>query len=221
MINLIRNRHFDLSNLDQINVSEQSFSSFDIEDLPTLPLLYQTGYLTIKSFLQDVNAYCLGFPNREVSQSFSESLLTTFASSKAECSKSLVELTTNLHNNPWNYSSFFEIILQIFALIPYDLYVKDEKYFHSLFYLPIKLARFQIGAKIHTQQGRTDAVLEFKDKVIIFEIKLNKSAKEAIKQIKKKKYYELYQDRKFPIYLVGLNFNGEQRAIDDWLVEQL
>lgn len=221
LIDLIQKRHFDLSNLEQINVDVSSFSTFDIEDLPTLPLLYQTGYLTIKSFLSEVDAYSLGFPNREVSQSFSKSLLTTFAISKAECSKSLVELSTNLRKSPWDYTHFFEIIQQIFALIPYDLYVKEEKYFHSLFYLPIKLAGFQIGAEIHTQQGRTDAALQAEDKVIIFEFKFNDSAKAAIKQIREKKYYEFYQGLKLPIYLVGINFNGEKRIVEEWLVEQI
>lgn len=221
LISLIKQREFDLANLEHINVSEQSFSSFDIEELPTLPLLYQTGYLTIKFFLPDVNAYSLGFPNREVSQSFSESLLTTFASSKAECGKLLFELSGNLHVGAWNYSRFFEVMLQILALIPYDLYVRKEKYFHSLFYLTLKLAGFQIGAEIHTQQGRTDAVLEARDKVIIFEFKLNESSQIAMDQIKQKKYYQMYQDRELPIYLVGINFNGEQRVIDGWQVEQI
>jgi hypothetical protein len=221
LINLIKKRHFDLSNLEQINVDIASFSSFDIEDLPTLPLLYQTGYLTIKSFSPEINAYCLGFPNREVNQSFSKSLLASFSTSNAECSKSLVELSMNLRRDPWDHPRFFAIMKQIFALIPYDLYVKEEKYFHTLFYLTIKLAGFQIGAEIHTQQGRTDAVLECKDKVIIFEFKLNESGQAALKQIRDKKYYEFYQDRKLPIYLIGINFNGEKRSIEEWAIDQL
>jgi hypothetical protein len=221
LIDLIKKRQFDLSNLEQINVDGESFSTFDIEDLPTLPLLYQTGYLTIKSFLPQVNAFCLGFPNREVSQSFSKNLLTTFARSNAECSKLLVELSMNLSSTSWDYNQFFELIQQLFSLIPYDLYVKHERYFHSLFYLTVKFAGFQIGAEIHTQQGRTDAALEAKDKVLIFEFKFNENAQVAIDQIKQKKYYQFYQDRKLPIYLLGINFNGDKRAIDDWQVEQI
>ncbi len=221
LINILKEREFDLSNLEQINVSGQSFSSFEIEDLPSLPLLYQTGYLTLTSFSPETNMYCLGFPNREVSQSFSESLLTAFAKSKAECSKTMGNIVTNLYSKPWGYTEFFEIMEKLFALIPYDLYVKHERYFHSLFYLTIKLAGFQIGAEIHTQQGRTDAVLEAKDKIIIFEFKYNKTSQEALDQIKQKKYFELYHDRNLPIYLVGINFNGEKRVIDGWEVEQL
>lgn len=219
LIDLMKARQFDLSNLEQINVSMQSFSSFDIEDLPTLPLLYQTGYLTIKAYLPHINAFCLGFPNREVSQSFSDNLLTTFASSKVECSKFLVEITSNLYIDPWDYTQFFTIMEKLFALIPYDLYVKQEKHFHSLFYLIIKLAGFQISAEIHTHQGRADAALETKGKIIIFEFKLDKSARVAIDQIKDKGYHKLYQDCQLPIYLVGINFNSEQRSIDDWQVE--
>lgn len=100
---------------------------------------------------------------------------------------------------------------KLFALIPYDLYLKHEKYDHTLFYLTIKLAGFQIGAEIHTQQGRTDAALEDKNKVIIFEFKLNETPQDALDQIKQKKYFQLYEDRKLPIYLVGINYNSEQR----------
>lgn len=221
LINLIEKRQFDLSNLEEIDVTEQSFSSFDIEELPTLPLLYQTGYLTIKAVLSEVNAFSLGFPNREVSQAFSESLLTAFATSKAECNKFLVDLSKNLCGNPWNYSQFFEIMQSLLALIPFDLYVKDEKHYQSLCYLIIKLAGFQINAEVHTQKGKLDASLETLDKIIIFEFKLNQSSQLAIDQVKQKKYYELYLDRKLPIYLVGVNFNGEQRAIDCWKVEQV
>lgn len=221
LIHLIRKRQFDLSNLEQINVSEQSFSSFDIEDLPTLPLLYQTGYLTIKSTLPHVNAFCLGFPNREVSQAFSESLLANFATSKAECSEFLIDLATNLFINPWDYARFFDILQKLLALIPYDLYAKQEKHFHSLFFLIIKLAGFQINAEVHTQKGRLDAVLQTKDKIVLFELKLDASSQAALDQIKKKKYHDFYQDQKLPIYLVGVNFNGQERTIDDWQVEQV
>lgn len=221
LIDLVKKRQFDLANLEQINVNIQSFSSFDIEELPTLPLLYQTGYLTIKFVLPHINAYCLGLPNREVSQAFSESLLTNFASSKAESNKLLIEIALNLYTSPWDYSRFFEIMQQLLALIPYDLYVRQEKYFHTLFYLIIKLAGFQINAEIHTQQGRADAVLETKNHIIVFEFKLDENPQAAIDQIKEKKYHELYLDRKLPIYLVGINFNGQKRAIYGWLVEQI
>lgn len=221
LVNLLKKREFDIYNLEDIEVDAESFGSFDIEDLPTLPLLYQTGYLTIQSYDEDFNSYKLGFPNREVREAFSKNLLSSFASSRMECSKLLVLLSRNLRENPWDFALFFELCENIFALIPYDLYLKHEKYFHSLFYLAVKLAGFRIGAEIHTQHGRTDAALEDNHKVIIFEFKFNETAQAAIDQIKHKKYYQLYQVSNRPIYLVGINFNGERRIIDGWLVERL
>lgn len=220
LIDLLKKRQFDLANLEEIHASYLSFGSFDIEDLPSLPLLYQTGYLTIHSFLPEIDAYCLGFPNREVSQSFSECLIATFASSKAECNKFLFEISANLREKEWDYKQFFHIIEKLFALIPYDLYLRHEKYFHSLFYLAIKLAGFHIGAEIHTQQGRTDAALEMADKVIIFEFKLDENPQTALDQIKQKRYFQHFEDRKRLIYLVGINFNSKLRSIDGWQVEQ-
>jgi hypothetical protein len=90
-----------------------------------------------------------------------------------------------------------------------------------LFYLIIKLAGIKVSAEVHTQIGRVDATIEMADKIIIFELKLNKTAKLAINQIKETKYYELYSERNLPIYLVGLNFNGESRSIDDFIIELL
>jgi len=183
-----------------------------------LPKLEPCRYLTIKSILPHLNAYCLGFPNREVSHAFSESLIAAFATSKAETSKCLLELAANLYSSPWNDKKFFEIIGRLFALIPYDLYIRQEKHFHSLFHLIIKLAGLQINAEVHTQQGRLDAVIDTKDKILIFEFKLNGTAKEALNQIREKEYHTFYLDRHLPIYAVQVNFNSQTRGIDDWEV---
>lgn len=86
LIKLIEKRKFDLINLEQYEISAEDFSTFEIEELPTLPLLYQTGYLTIKSFDPEFHTYRLGFPNREVDQSFNASILRYFATSKGGCS---------------------------------------------------------------------------------------------------------------------------------------
>lgn len=87
------------------------------------------------------------------------------------------------------------------------------------------LAHLQAGlaihAEYHTQLGRSEIILETKEKVLVIKIKYNQTAEKAINQIKEKKYYEMFLDRGLPIYLVGINFNGETRSIDDDLVELL
>lgn len=219
LIKLLKKREFDLIDIERLQVSDSTFSTFEIDDLPLLALLYQTGYLTIKEYEPILKTFRLGFPNREVTQAFSESLLHFFSKEEAKSDNYLSEICYNLLAPEWNYAEFFSILEKLLSLIPYDLYIKQEKHFHSLFYLIIKLAGIKINAEVHTQRGRIDAVMEMKDKIIIFEFKLNESAKSAMNQIKQKEYAKFYKDRKLPIYLAGINFDGQLRAMSEWLVE--
>lgn len=220
LIKLIQKREFDLIHLEQYEIPSGDFSTFEIEDLPTLPLLYQTGYLTIKTVDPKLGTYRLGFPNKEVGQSFSTSILRYFATSKASAADHLSAIYRNLSTMPWDYKEFFGLLSELLALMPYDLFLKNEKHYQSLFYLIIKLAGISVNAEVHTQRGRVDAAVEMKDKIVIFEFKLDKTATEAIMQIKEKNYYQIYKDRNTPIYLAGINFNSQLRTMDDWLVEQ-
>lgn len=221
LIKLLQIREFDLINIEQYEIAAEDFNTFEIEDLPMLPLLYQTGYLTIKAFDPQINTYRLGYPNREVGQSFTASILRHFATSKANTADHLSQIYRNFSANPWDYARFFVLFAELLALMPYDLYLKQEKHYQSLFYLIIKLAGISVSAEVHTQRGRVDAVIEMKNKIILFEFKLNENAAKAIEQIKKKKYFQSYHDKKIPIYLVGINFNSQLRTMDDWHVEQL
>jgi hypothetical protein len=219
LIKLIQKREFDFIDLEQYEVSSADFSTFEIEELPTIPLLYQTGYLTIKEYDPAFNRYRLGYPNREVGIAFSERLIAYFATAKAKTADYLSQLYRNLSIVEWDFAHFFSILSELLALMPYDLYLKQEKHFQSLFYMVIKLAGFNISAEVHTQRGRVDAVLQAKDKIIIFEFKLDQTAQIAVEQIKQRGYYQLFQDQNLPIFLVGINFDGKRRLIDDWLVE--
>ncbi len=221
LIKLIQKREFDLISLEQYEIAAEDFSTFEIEELPTIPLLYQTGYITIKTFDPKMSTYRLDYPNREVGQSFYTSILRYFATSKASAADHLSALYHNLAKARWDFSEFFTLFSELLALMPYDLYLKNEKHYQSLFYLIIKLAGISVSAEVHTQRGRVDAVIEMKDKVILFEFKLDKTAEMAIAQIKKKEYYRIYSDRKVPIYLTGINFNSQLKAMDDWRVELL
>lgn len=218
LIKLLEKREFDLIDLEQYEMSAAGFSTFEIEELPTIPLLYQTGYITIIDHDPQFDRYRLGYPNQEVGVSFSERLISYFANSTAKAEDYLTQIYRNISSKIWNYDQFFTVFSSLLALMPYDLYLKREKHYQSLFYLIIKLAGISVNAEVHTQRGRVDAVIEMSDKIIIFEFKLDQSANIAIEQMKQKKYFQIYQDRKIPIYLAGINFNSQTRTIDDYLV---
>lgn len=219
LLQLLRQREFNFIQMEQRELSSSSFGTFEIEDIPTTPILYQTGYLTIKAYNPQMRTYRLGYPNREVAQAFSESVVNYFIQAKADSEDHLSQLCDNLYALTWNDHEFFLLLQELLALIPYDLYLKQEKHYQSLFYLIIKLTGVRVGAEVHTQRGRMDAVIEMKDKVILFEFKLNQNAQVALAQIREKKYFEIYRNKKIPIYLVGVNFNGHERTLDDWTVE--
>lgn len=134
---------------------------------------------------------------------------------------SALMISLNVLAPEWNQKQFFELLNQLLAIIPYDLYIKQEKYFHTLFYLILKLAGVKIEAEFQTQFGRGDAVIAMNDKILVFELKYNETAEFAMNQIKERKYYEMFLDRKLPIYLIGLNIKDTERNITDYLVDRV
>ena len=114
---------------------------------------------------------------------------------------------------------FLTIMKRFIANIPYELHMKGERYYQNIFYFIFTLIGLRLNAEVHTNIGRIDAVLELKDDIFIFEMKLDKSAEEALKQIKERKYYEKYDKDKFKIYKVGVNFSTKDRNLDGWIIE--
>ena len=115
----------------------------------------------------------------------------------------------------------FNLLRVFFANIPYNLQVKHEKYYQSLFYLIFMMIGFRTEAEVQTNTGRIDAVIELADHIYLFEFKLDKSAEEALKQIKTHKYYQKYQRRGKAITCIGANFNMKTRTVDDWKKEEM
>ncbi len=114
---------------------------------------------------------------------------------------------------------FIEYVNILFENIPYLIVHKTEKYFHSLFYLVIKMLGFKIDAEILTIKNRIDAIVKTEENIYIIEFKINQSAKVAIQQIKNKKYALKYADDKRQIHLLGINFDTNKKTIDDWILE--
>ena len=110
---------------------------------------------------------------------------------------------------------------QIFLDLDYDIVISYEKHFQNIIYLIFQLLGFYIKVEYKTNIGRIDAIVLSGDNVYIFEFKINKDAKEAMKQIHEKEYYNrfVYQNKK--IYLIGMNYDTQTKIIDDYLIEEL
>lgn len=218
LIKLIRQMNYDILELDDIELGELAFSTYDVEALAIVPVLYQTGYLTIRGYDPETRQYKLYFPNYEVENAFLVYILDAFSNLQQGFSEShLWRLIRALRQN--DLDTFFEVLSVFFAHIDYDLQVPNEKYYQTIFHVLFTLMGLKIKAEEKTNRGRIDAVVEVENAIYIFEFKLNGSAKEALTQIKTKEYFQKYWLQGKPITLVGANFNSTEREVDEWVQE--
>ena len=208
--------------LDDIEVSQTSFSVYE-PDKPTLmSLLYQTGYLTIKGAHDEGEdrVYRLGCPNYEVRKAFSESLSVEFSHLDAfEHSSLLNQMLAALRSDDVN--DMLDALSCFFANIPANITVKREKYYQTLFYAVFVLIGARTFAECWTNRGRVDAVVETPCGIYVFEFKLDGTAEAALAQIKEKGYHEKYLRRGKKVTLVGAAFDAGMRNLSDRRVEIL
>jgi len=217
LIKLIKGKDLDLSRLDGVKVDESAFSSYEIENLKVVPILFQTGYLTITGYDKERMEYTLAYPNFEVKNSMTECLAEAYSYVEREL----------VHGYAWklidalrehDFELFFDTLRVFFADIPYDFHINREKYYQTIFYLIFSLIGLKVKAEVKTNKGRIDAVIIDKD-IYIFEFKFNGDKDQALNQIKDKKYFEKYQGAGKEIYLFGVEFTD--RNIGDWVIEKL
>ena len=220
LIKLIKERNYDIQQFDQLMLEELAFSTYEIENLAIVPLLFQTGYLTIKGYDPQKRLYRLYYPNYEVENAFLTYLLSAFSEIEhALSSGHLWRLIEALQAG--NLETFFDTLKIFFAQIPYTIQLKAEKYYQTIFYLLFTLIGLRVEAEVTTNVGRIDAVIELEKNVFIFEFKLDGSEQTALEQIKTAEYYQRYRRARKAIHLVGVNFATQQRGVAGWLVERI
>ncbi len=185
--------------LDRMN--EIARSDFDVSPEfsdSILPLLYQTGYLTIKGYSTEDESYTLGYPNREVREGFLKGLLNSYRGSEGMSASFVLQFNRALKNN--DIDGALERMRSFLAGITYDLENKSEKHFQTIIYLIFSLLGYYTQAEVKSAVGRADAVCRTKDRVYVFEFKVDGSAEEALRQIDEKGY------------LIPYRFEGTERC---------
>ena len=213
----IKNERYTAFDIEDRVINVSLLDKYDLKNMSLLPLLFQTGYLTIKKYDIFRNTITLDYPNKEVADSFSTHILSELTIGKLDKTDMLlVDIVSTFTNN--NIEKFIGHINTLFRNIPYTIIEEKEKYFHSIFYMVMKLVGFKIESEILTIDGRVDAVVKTDGNIYIIEFKINQSAETAIKQILDKRYAEKYADDKRPKTLLGINFNTEAHRVDDYEV---
>jgi len=222
LIKLLREREYDVQELEHLQVNELSFSSYEVEDLSVLPLLVQTGYLTIKGYDPQRRLYTLSYPNREVEDAFVRYLVGEFSAVRKERADTYVWQMIDALQEA-DFEHFFEVLQVFFAGIPYDIQIRQERYYQTIFYLIFKLMGLQVQAETRTSRGRIDALVELDAGVYIFEFKLEGagSVQDALAQIRERGYAGPYRGTEKPVYAIGAVFGLKERGVIDWAVEEL
>jgi hypothetical protein len=216
LLDVIQSLDYDVRQAEAMEVEEIAFSTFDVENLRVPPLLFQTGYLTIKGYDPELMLFTLGYPNFEVENAFLQYLVDRFSSVSLDLTAShLNRMVKALQAS--DLETFFTTLRAFFADIDYDLHIQNEKYYQTIFYLVFTLIGLRIQAEVKTSEGRADAVIETDQAVYIFEFKLYDTKEDAMQQIKDRKYAQKYQGGDRTIHLVGVEFRGKN--IGDWVTE--
>jgi hypothetical protein len=219
LVNLIKEKNYPITDLENLQLQETSFSAYDLDRLDLEPLLFQTGYITLHEF--DGARYRLGYPNQEVKTAFLSHLYKNFVDIP---STALREQYSRLHEylEQDNLDLFIETANAILSAIPYShIGDQDEHYYHTVFYLMLAASGVLVHTEVLTSRGRIDMEAHFRDRIYIVELKCNQSAEQAIAQIKKKKYFEKHLQSGKKILLLGINFSTPEKRIAGWQMEEI
>ena len=196
--------------------TERALSDYRADNPDIVPLLYQTGYLSMAGYDSKRQRITLSFPNDEVKYSFLDSLLAVYTPEVlAGSGRDLFSLDDCLENG--DLEGIRDILTALFASIPYSSSESPfEHYFEAVLYLVFTLLGKFAACEVHSSKGRADAVVETAEYVYIFEFKLDKSADEALAQIKEKEYALPYKADKRKVFEIGVNFDSESRKLQEW-----
>ena len=181
------------------------------------PLLYQSGYVTIKNYDRASRLYTLDIPNGEIRVGLMGSLLPNYAEMRTEAGNTTIaKMYLALLKD--NLDEMFRLLQAYLLTVPYCDNANSEGHYQQLLYVIFSLFGRYVDVEVHTPRGRVDMAMKTDKAIYIFELKLNMSAQAAIDQIDLKDYSSKFAFAGLPIVKVGINFDPERRTIGDWSI---
>ena len=217
LVKVMRKTSYDVTRLSSDLVGSSLLSDVNTAFLNPVPLLYQSGYLTIKGFDPRFNLYTLGFPNMEVKDGFLNFLLGYYAPIQSDSTNTLISLMS-MDVESGNPEGFMTRLDALFARTNYQIQGDCEKDFQYAMYIIIELMGEYVETERTTSNGRIDILIKTKDYVYIIEIKTDSTPDEALAQIEEKGYARPFADDRRRIFRIGVNFSTANRRIDGWKV---
>ena len=219
LVQLLQRENFYLPDLTQQQVSADMLNCIDAMDRNPIPVIYQSGYLTIKDYDEEFKVYTLGFPNEEVEEGFANYLLPYYAHTGSEGAPMYVRnFVLALRNG--RPEQFMKRMQVLFADTDYKIVGNAELYFQNAFYIVTKLLGFYTEVERTISDGRIDMIVKTKDYIYIFEFKYDQNADIALQQIENKGYAKPFVTDGRKIVKIGVNFSREHRCIDEWKIKE-
>ena len=215
---LLKSHKYDLYRMAHEKTTSDVLDSIDASSTNPIPVIYQSGYLTIKGYIPEPRIYELGFPNREVEEGFLKFLLPYYTSlHETEGWFAIWEFISDVKNG--DIDSFMKRLQAFLADCPYEMAKDIELHYQNVLFIVFRLAGLYTQVEYHTSQGRIDLVLQTPGYVYIMEFKLDGSAEQAIAQIEEKQYALPFAKDSRKVYIIGVNFSSTTRNIDRWIVK--
>ena len=210
-----------LYNFEEIEIGADALSSYDIQKLEIIPLMFQTGYLTMKSYNEINQFYTLGYPNKEVRSSYLQVLMSAYSQTDAGFGVVYVDKIRQ-YLERGEIDRVESILNTIFKSLPYELWQKEnEHFYHAIIHLTFTLLGVYVQSEVQTSDGRMDALIRLKDYVYCIEFKLDESADKAIQQIKDKGYLVPFAHEDKKLIAIGINFSREKKKVEELKWEEV
>ena len=209
----------DLKNIFDSYCKDSDLKGLDLLNPNPVALLYQTGYLTIKGYNRRVKQYRLGIPNSEVKSGLFNVLLPYYVKCKGRTPNSAVNsiIINFIFGNP---DEAMGAMQAYFAGVDYKLKIDNENNFHNAFYLLMDLIGLDTETEVHTSDGSIDIKVETEDYIYIIELKYDKSAEDALRQIDEKEYARPFRSDSRRVFKIGVNFSSKSRCIEVWKIAE-
>lgn len=218
LIDLLQEKHLDMLDLDDITATADRFDTPTEKIIDPVPVLYQSGYLTIKAYNPRSKIFKLGFPNTEVKTGFSNSLFRYYAPDNLGEKDALYAAYYDCLVEHDDMEAFIPHLQTFYKKFPYTLVNNNERHYQAVFYTCLLMLGADIRAEVPTADGRIGMLLFTKKSIYVFELKYEHSADVAMQQINQKNYAIAFAEDGRKVYKVGINFSADRRCIESWKV---
>ena len=218
LVELIKKADFNIEELSDYVASEDQLNSIHVDDIDPIPVLYQSGYLTVVDYDNRFDLFTLNYPNEEVKAGFINFLLPFYSKVKEKQAQAIIsKFVTAIETG--KADDFMRQLQSLMAGTPYDIIKETENHYQNVMYIITKLMGLYVQAEYRTSNGRIDLLIGTSEYVYIIELKFEGSAEEALAQINEKQYSLPFAVGNRKIVKIGANVSKETRGIVDWIIE--